>query len=207
MASGSGNSRGRPALGKKLRLNDKSVEIIGVTPANFFGVAVGDTFDVAVPICAQPYLETTSLLNSSTNWWLSIIGRLDPTSTVQQEAARLEAPSPGIFASTVRADYPAESVKDYLAMKLTADPSAAGVSMLRKSYADPLRFLLGISGLVLLITCANLASLMLARTTARDRDMAVRLAIGAGKLQTHPAGAGRELAADGRRSSRRCRGG
>ena len=174
---------GRPALGQKLRLNDKSVEIIGVTPANFFGVAVGDTFDVAVPICAQPYLETTSLLNSSTNWWLSIIGRLDPTTTVQQEAARLKALSPGIFASTLRADYPAESVKDYLAMQLTVEPAAEGVSMLRRSYSDPLRFLLGIAGLVLLITCANLAILMLARTTARDRDMAVRLAIGAGKFR------------------------
>jgi putative ABC transport system permease protein len=172
---------GGPALGQKLRLNDKSVEVVGITPANFFGVAVGSNFDVAVPICAQPYLETRNLLNTSTKWWLSVIGRIDPAWSAQQVAAHLGATSPGIFASTLRADYPPESVKDYLAMKLAAEPSAAGVSILRDTYSDPLRLLLGIAGMVLLITCANLASLMLARTTARERDMAVRLAIGAGR--------------------------
>jgi putative ABC transport system permease protein len=172
---------GHPALGEKLMLNDKPVDVIGITPANFFGVAVGHDFDVAVPICAQPYLETNNRLNSSTQWWLSVIGRLDPKWSVQQVAAHLQATSPGIFASTLRPGYPPESVKDYLAMKLTAEPAAAGVSMLRDMYSDPLRFLLGIAGLVLLITCANLASLMLARTTARERDLAVRLAIGAGR--------------------------
>ena len=172
---------GRAALGQKLRLNDKTVEVVGVTPASFFGVAVGDNFDVAVPVCAQPYLETKSILNSSTQWWLSIIGRLHPTSSVEQAAAHLKAASPGIFASTLHADYPTESIKDYLAMQLTAEPAAAGVSMLRNMYSDPLQFLLGIAGLVLLIACVNLASLMLARTTVRERDMAVRLAIGAGR--------------------------
>jgi len=172
---------GGPALGRTLMLNDKPVEVIGVTPANFFGVAVGRSFDVAVPVCSQPFLETTNRLDSSTNWWLSVIGRLDPGWTVQGVAAHLGVISPGIFASTLTPDYPVESVKDYLAMKLTAEPSAAGVSMLRDQYSDPLQFLLGISGLVLLITCANLASLMLARTSAREREMAVRLAIGAGR--------------------------
>jgi len=172
---------GRPALGQKLRLNDKYVDVMGITPANFFGVEVGSNFDVAVPICAQPYLETRNRLDASTQWWLSIIGRLDPAWSVKQAAAHLEAASAGIFASTLRPDYPPESVKDYLATKLTAEPSATGVSILRETYSDPLRFLLGIAGMVLLITCANLASLMLARTAARERDMAVRLAIGAGR--------------------------
>src|ERR1700733_4063674 len=173
---------GGPALGRKLMLNDKPVEVIGVTPASFFGVAVGRTFDVAMPICSQPFLETNNnRLDSSTKWWLSVIGRLDPSWPVERVAARLGAVSPAIFASTLRPDYPRESVKDYFAMKLTAAPSAAGVSMLRDTYSDPLRFLLAIAGLVLLITCANLASLMLARTSAREREMAVRLAIGAGR--------------------------
>jgi len=170
---------GRSALGEKLKLNDKSVEVVGVTPENFFGVAVGGKFDVAVPICGQPQLESRNLLNSSTKWWLSVIGRLDPKWSVREVAANLATRSPGIFASTLTADYPPDSVKDYLGMKLTAEPSAGGVSMLRETYSNPLQFLLGIASLVLLITCANLASLMLARTSVRERDMAVRLALGA----------------------------
>jgi putative ABC transport system permease protein len=172
---------GGPALGRKLMLNDKPVEVIGITPANFFGVDVGRSFDVAVPVCSEPMLETKNRLDASTIWWLSVIGRRDPSWPVERVAAHLGAASPAIFAATLRPDYPVESVKDYLAMKLTAEPSAAGVSMLREQYSDPLRFLLGISGLVLLITCANLASLMLARTSAREREMAVRLAIGTGR--------------------------
>jgi putative ABC transport system permease protein len=172
---------GGPALGRKLMLNDKPVEVIGVTPASFFGLDVGQNFDVALPVCSQPFLETESKLDASTQWWLSVIGRRDPSWPVERVAAHLGAASPAIFAETLRPDYPVESMKDYRAMKLTAAPSAAGVSMLRETYSEPLRILLGISGLVLLITCANLASLMLARTSAREREMAVRLAIGAGR--------------------------
>ncbi len=172
---------GGSVLGRKLMLNDKPVEVIGVTPANFFGVEVGRNFDVAVPVCSQPFLEKGNRLDSSTQWWLSVIARRDPSWSIERTAAHLRAVSPAIFAATLRPDYPVESVKDYLAMKLTAAPLAAGVSMLRDTYSDPLRILLGISGLVLLITCANLASLMLARTSAREREMAVRLAIGAGR--------------------------
>jgi hypothetical protein len=105
---------GGAALGQKLKLNDKSVEVIGITTANFFGVDVGSNFDVAVPVCAQPYLAAKNRLNSSTQWWLSVIGRLDPRWSVQQAAAHLGATSPGIFASTLRADYPPESVKGEL---------------------------------------------------------------------------------------------
>jgi putative ABC transport system permease protein len=174
---------GASVLGRKLVLNDRPVEIIGVTAASFFGVDVGRSFDVAVPVCSQPSLEAFNMLDSSTIWWLSVIGRLQPSWSVDKAAAHLRAISPGIFETTVRPDYPLASVKDYFALKLTAKPAAAGVSQLRETYSGPLRFLLGTSGLVLLITCANLASLMLARTSAREREMAVRLAIGAGRIR------------------------
>ena len=112
---------GGAALGRKLMLNDRPVEVIGITPPNFFGVDVGRSFDVAVPVCSEPVLETKNRLDASTIWWLSVIGRLDPSWLVERVAAHLGAASPAIFAATLRPDYPVESVKDYLAMKLTAE--------------------------------------------------------------------------------------
>ena len=93
---------GGPALGRKLMLNDKPVEVIGVTPASFFGVDVGQSFDVALPVCSQPFLETRNKLDSSTQWWLSVIGRRDPSWPVERVAAHLGAVSPAIFAATLR---------------------------------------------------------------------------------------------------------
>jgi putative ABC transport system permease protein len=115
---------GGPVLGRTLMLNDKPVEVIGVTPASFFGVVVGQSFDVAVPVCSQPFLETKNILDSSTRWWLSVIGRLDPSWSVDQVAAHLGAVSPAIFAATLRPDYAASN------KKLRADLSQSTTWML-----------------------------------------------------------------------------
>src|SRR3984957_19485536 len=90
---------GAPARGRKLMLNDKPVEVIGVTPASFFGVEVGQSFDVALPVCSQPFLETRNRLDSSTQWWLSVIGRRDPSWPVERVAAHLGGVSPALFAA------------------------------------------------------------------------------------------------------------
>jgi putative ABC transport system permease protein len=172
------------AVGKKLSLDGRPVEIVGVAPAEFFGVEVGRSFDVAVPTCAEPWINgENSHMAKRHHWWLAIIGRLKPGWTVARAAAQAGAMSPAVFESTVPPNYRPDSAKYYTQYKLTANPAGSGVSSLRQRYQEPLLLLLGIAGLALLIACANLANLMLARASTREREMAIRLAIGADRLR------------------------
>jgi putative ABC transport system permease protein len=172
------------AVGRTIRLNERAVDVIGVAPAGFTGPEVGRSFDVAVPICSQAVLWSEGhWLDEGTVWWLTVEGRLRPGSTLEAANARLRSLSPEVFRSTLPPDYPAANAKDYLGFRLTAVPGGAGVSSARDQYSRPLLFLLATSGLVLLITCANLANLMLARAAAREREIAVRLAIGSSRLR------------------------
>jgi predicted permease len=170
--------RSAGALGKTINLNRVPVTIIGVNSPEFEGAKAGGRFEVFLPICLQPQVipqRGGSLLASNNFWWVMMMGRLHPGITDRAANTALDA----AFQNAVHATIPEKPQADIPRFSLSN--GSRGLDIRSTMFTQPIYILLSLSGLVLLIACANLANLLLARSANRQREMSLRLALGASR--------------------------
>ena len=166
-------------VGRRVTVLNQPFTVAGVVPPGFTGLEVGRSFDVALPMCSAALWRDR--LEHRDRWWLTVMGRLKPGWTVKRANDHMRALSPGALEATLPSNYGAELLDRYRGFRFGAYPAARGVSRLRVAHGTSLSLLLALTGLVLLITCGNLATLMVARASAREREMSVRAALGASR--------------------------
>jgi predicted permease len=182
-------NRDRSVIGKTIQVNRVPVTLIGITPPGFAGtMQIGESVDISLPIALhgrfQP--DRASSRAEPWYWWVRVMGRLGTGVTAERARASLEP----IFQDTAREGWRAgvgredgTGARMPEVSTLAADPGGQGENDRRRVYAESLRILMGLVGVLLLVASANVANLLLARGSARRREIALRLALGASRAR------------------------